>query len=44
VVRVPTNRPVIRSMGPPRVFATEERKFEAIADEALRLRDAVGRC
>ncbi|MFG0283171.1 MAG: hypothetical protein ACF8R7_02015 [Phycisphaerales bacterium JB039] len=32
VVRVPTNRPVIRRRARDRVYSTEQRKFEAVAD------------
>ena len=42
VVQVPTNRPVIRGQWPDRVFPTEEAKFDAVADEIVRLR-ALGR-
>jgi preprotein translocase subunit SecA len=38
VVRVPTNRPVIREQLPDRVFPTEEAKFEAVVEDILRLR------
>ncbi len=36
VVRIPTHRPVIRKHRPDRVFVTEARKFEAVADQAQR--------
>jgi preprotein translocase subunit SecA len=39
VVRVPTNRPVIRQSLPDRVFPTENAKFDAVVEEVLRLRD-----
>jgi preprotein translocase subunit SecA len=38
VVCVPTNRPVIREAWPDRVFATEDAKFAAVAEEIVRLR------
>jgi preprotein translocase subunit SecA len=38
VVKVPTNRPVVRTMWPPRVFATETAKFQALVEEVLELR------
>ena len=37
VVRIPTNRPCIRTQEPDRIFATEETKYEAIAAEIDRL-------
>src|SRR5262249_21667569 len=37
VVRVPTNRPVIRALWADRVFATENAKFAAIVKEVQRL-------
>jgi len=37
VVKVPTNRPVIREAWPDLVFPTEEAKFEAVAAEVVRL-------
>jgi preprotein translocase subunit SecA len=40
VVCVPTNRPVIRQALPDRVFPTEEAKFDAVAEEVLRLKAA----
>jgi preprotein translocase subunit SecA len=39
VVKVPTNRPVIRETWPDRVFPTEEAKFQAVVEEVIRLRD-----
>src|SRR5262249_55505734 len=39
VVCVPTNRPVIRQNQPDRVFATEEKKFLAVAGDIKRMRD-----
>ncbi len=39
VVKVPTNRPVIRETLPDRVFPTEEAKFDAVVAEVLRLRE-----
>jgi preprotein translocase subunit SecA len=39
VVPVPTNRPPNRSAWPDLVFPTEEAKFDAVADDVLRLRD-----
>jgi preprotein translocase subunit SecA len=38
VVRVPTNRAVVRRDLPDRVFATEDSKFTAVVEEILRLR------
>jgi preprotein translocase subunit SecA len=40
VVRVPTNRPCIRSDRPDRVFPTEDGKFEAVAEEIRQLHQA----
>src|SRR5947207_421803 len=37
VVPVPTNMPVIREAMPDRVFPTEDAKFDAIAEEVVRL-------
>jgi preprotein translocase subunit SecA len=37
VVRVPTNRPVIRELWPDRIFASEDTKFDAIVKEVQRL-------
>jgi preprotein translocase subunit SecA len=37
VVRVPTNRPVIRQHWPDRIFPTEDAKFEAIVAEVQKL-------
>jgi preprotein translocase subunit SecA len=37
VVCVPTNRPVIRQDLPDRVFPTEDAKFDAVAEEVVRL-------
>jgi preprotein translocase subunit SecA len=37
VVCVPTNRPVIREQFPDRVFPTEEAKFDAVAQEIMRI-------
>ncbi len=37
VFRVPTNRPVIRKILPPRIFATAEEKWQAVADEVERI-------
>jgi preprotein translocase subunit SecA len=37
VVPVPTNRPVIREEWPDRCFPTEEAKFDAVAEEVIRL-------
>lgn len=34
VVRIPTHRPVIRKHKPDRIYTTEARKFEAVADQA----------
>jgi preprotein translocase subunit SecA len=42
VVSVPTNRPVIREAWPDRVFPTEDAKFDAVAEEIIRL-NALGR-
>jgi preprotein translocase subunit SecA len=42
VVPAPTNRPPQRVIWPDLVFPTEEAKFDAVADEIIRLRD-VGR-
>jgi preprotein translocase subunit SecA len=42
VVRIPTNRPCIRTYRPDRVFATEEAKWRAIVEE-IRLLHASGR-
>jgi preprotein translocase subunit SecA len=42
VVRVPTNRPVIRGTWPDRVFPTEDAKFDAVVEEIHRL-NAAGR-
>jgi preprotein translocase subunit SecA len=39
VVCVPTNRPVRRVALPDRVFPTEEAKFDAVAEEVVRLRN-----
>jgi preprotein translocase subunit SecA len=39
VVTVPTNRPVIRSQWPDRVYPTEDVKFRAVVDEVVRLRE-----
>jgi preprotein translocase subunit SecA len=39
VVPVPTNRPPKRHTWPDLVFPTEEAKFDAVADEIVRLRD-----
>jgi preprotein translocase subunit SecA len=39
VVCVPTNRPVIRQQWPDRVFPTEQSKFEAVAEEIIRLHE-----
>jgi preprotein translocase subunit SecA len=39
VVKVPTNRPVVRQTWPPRIYATEPAMFDAIVQEVLRLRD-----
>jgi preprotein translocase subunit SecA len=39
VVCVPTNRPVIRRQWPDRVFPTEQAKFEAVAEEIIRLHE-----
>jgi preprotein translocase subunit SecA len=39
VVPVPTNRPIQRQQWPDRVFANEDIKFQAVAEEILRLRD-----
>jgi len=39
VVCVPTNRPVIRQQWPDRVFPTEQAKFEAVAEEIIRLHE-----
>jgi len=38
VVCVPTNRPVIRTAWPDRVFPTEDVKFDAVVEDVLRLR------
>jgi preprotein translocase subunit SecA len=40
VQRVPTHRPCIRQTLPPRVFATQGAKFDAVAADIARLRDA----
>ena len=37
VVRVPTNKPCIREVLPERIFATQEEKWEAVADEVERI-------
>ncbi len=37
VVCVPTNQPVLRQVWPDRVFATEDTKFDAVAQEVARL-------
>jgi preprotein translocase subunit SecA len=37
VVTIPPNRPCIRQQWPDRVFASEDQKWNAIADEAIRL-------
>lgn len=37
VVRVPTNKPCIREVFPERIFATQEEKWAAIADEVERM-------
>ena len=37
VFRVPTNMPVIREVLPPRIFATAEEKWRAVADEVERI-------
>jgi len=42
VVRIPTHRPVVRNQKPDRVFTTEQRKFEAVADRVAELNE-VGR-
>ena len=34
VVRIPTHRPILRKQMPPRIFATEAKKFEAVAASA----------
>jgi len=39
VVPVPTNRPPQRTAYPDQVYPTEETKFDAVADEIVRLRD-----
>jgi preprotein translocase subunit SecA len=39
VVCVPTNRPVIRQQWPDQVYPTEDAKFDAVAQEIVRLRD-----
>jgi preprotein translocase subunit SecA len=38
VIKVPTNRPVIRSEKPDRVFPTEDAKFDAIVQEVIEMR------
>jgi preprotein translocase subunit SecA len=38
VVRVPTNRPVIRETWPDRVFPTEDAKFAAVVEQVAQLR------
>jgi preprotein translocase subunit SecA len=42
VVRVPTNRPVVRETQPDRVFPNEDEKFDAVVDEVRKL-NAQGR-
>jgi preprotein translocase subunit SecA len=37
VVRVPTNRPIIREQWPDRVHSSEQAKFEAVVEEVARL-------
>src|SRR6202011_2146685 len=39
VVQVPTNRPILREQWPDQVFPNEDAKFDAVADEIVRLRD-----
>ena len=40
VIRVPTNRPVLREKLPARVYGTSEQKWEAIVEEVKRLNEA----
>jgi preprotein translocase subunit SecA len=39
VVQVPTNRPILREQWPDQVFPNEDAKFDAVAEEIVRLRD-----